>query len=46
MAEKKEKLFDQFPPITTEQWREKVDAEYRKTLEAILRYFIPEWLNC
>lgn len=29
MAEKKEKLFDQFPPITTEQWREKVDADLK-----------------
>lgn len=29
MAKKKEKLFDQFPPITTEQWREKVDADLK-----------------
>lgn len=29
MAEKKEKLFDQFPPVTTEQWREKVDADLK-----------------
>ena len=29
MAEIKEKLFDQFPPITTEQWREKVDADLK-----------------
>ncbi len=29
MAEKKEQLFDQFPPVTTEQWREKVDADLK-----------------
>lgn len=29
MAENKEKLFDQFPPISTEQWREKVDADLK-----------------
>ncbi len=29
MAEKKEKLFDQFPPITTEEWRSKVDADLK-----------------
>lgn len=29
MAEKKEKLFDQFPPVTTEQWREKVEADLK-----------------
>lgn len=29
MAENKEKLFDQFSPISTEQWREKVDADLK-----------------
>lgn len=29
MAEKKEKLFDQFPPVTTEEWRSKVDADLK-----------------
>ncbi|MDE6344251.1 MAG: acyl-CoA mutase large subunit family protein, partial [Muribaculaceae bacterium] len=29
MAEKNEKLFDQFPPVTTEEWRAKVDADLK-----------------
>ncbi len=29
MSEKKEKLFDQFPPISTEEWRAKVDADLK-----------------
>ena len=29
MAEKKEKLFDQFPPVTTEEWRAKVEADLK-----------------
>lgn len=29
MAEKKEKLFDMFPPVTTEEWRAKVDADLK-----------------
>lgn len=29
MAEKKEKLFDQFPPVTTDEWRAKVDADLK-----------------
>lgn len=29
MAENKEKLFDQFPPVTTEEWRAKVDADLK-----------------
>ncbi len=29
MAEKKEKLFDQFPPVTTAEWREKVEADLK-----------------
>lgn len=29
MAEKKEKLFDQFPPVTTQEWRAKVDADLK-----------------
>lgn len=29
MAEKKEKLFDQFPPVTTEQWKAKVEADLK-----------------
>ncbi|MDE6321321.1 MAG: methylmalonyl-CoA mutase small subunit, partial [Muribaculaceae bacterium] len=29
MAEKKEKLFDQFPPVTTQEWRSKVDADLK-----------------
>ena len=29
MAEKKEKLFDQFPAITTEEWKAKVDADLK-----------------
>ncbi|MDE6831399.1 MAG: acyl-CoA mutase large subunit family protein, partial [Muribaculaceae bacterium] len=29
MAEKKEKLFDQFPAVTTEEWRAKVEADLK-----------------
>lgn len=29
MAENKEKLFDQFPPISTEEWKAKVDADLK-----------------
>ena len=29
MAEKKEKLFDQFPAISTEEWKAKVDADLK-----------------
>ena len=29
MAEKKEKLFDQFPPVSYEEWRAKVDADLK-----------------
>lgn len=29
MAEKKEKLFDQFPPVSTEQWKAKVEADLK-----------------
>lgn len=29
MAEKKEKLFDMFPPVSTEEWRAKVDADLK-----------------
>jgi methylmalonyl-CoA mutase len=29
MAEKNEKLFDMFPPVTTEEWRAKVDADLK-----------------
>ncbi|MDE6449493.1 MAG: acyl-CoA mutase large subunit family protein, partial [Muribaculaceae bacterium] len=29
MAEKKEKLFDQFPAVTTDEWRAKVDADLK-----------------
>jgi len=29
MAEKKEKLFEMFPPVTTEEWRAKVDADLK-----------------
>ncbi|MDE5967827.1 MAG: methylmalonyl-CoA mutase small subunit [Muribaculaceae bacterium] len=29
MAEKNEKLFDQFPAVTTEEWRAKVDADLK-----------------
>ncbi|MBD5316037.1 MAG: methylmalonyl-CoA mutase small subunit [Bacteroides sp.] len=29
MAEKNEKLFDQFPPVTTEEWRAKVEADLK-----------------
>lgn len=29
MAENKEKLFDQFPPVTTEEWRAKVDVDLK-----------------
>lgn len=29
MAEKKEKLFDQFPPVSTEEWRTKVEADLK-----------------
>lgn len=29
MSEKKEKLFDQFPAISTEEWRAKVDADLK-----------------
>lgn len=29
MADNKEKLFDQFPPVTTEQWRAKVEVDLK-----------------
>lgn len=29
MAEKKERLFDQFPPVSTEEWRAKVEADLK-----------------
>ncbi len=29
MSEKKEKLFDQFPPVTTEEWKTKVEADLK-----------------
>ena len=29
MAEKKEKLFDQFPPVTTAEWKAKVEADLK-----------------
>ena len=29
MAENKEKLFDQFPPISTEEWKAKVEADLK-----------------
>ena len=29
MAEKKEKLFDQFPPISTAEWKAKVEADLK-----------------
>jgi len=29
MAEKKEKLFDQFPPVSTDEWRAKVDVDLK-----------------
>lgn len=29
MAEKTEKLFDQFPPVSTEEWRAKVEADLK-----------------
>lgn len=29
MADKKEKLFDQFPPVSTEEWRAKVEADLK-----------------
>ena len=29
MADKKEKLFDQFPPVSTEEWRAKVDVDLK-----------------
>lgn len=29
MAEKKEKLFDQFPPVTTEEWKAKVEVDLK-----------------
>lgn len=29
MAEQKEKLFDMFPPVSTEEWRAKVDADLK-----------------
>jgi len=29
MAEKKEKLFDQFPPVSTAEWRAKVEADLK-----------------
>jgi len=29
MAEKKEKLFEQFPPVTTAEWRAKVEADLK-----------------
>ena len=29
MTEKKELLFDQFPPVSTEEWRAKVEADLK-----------------
>ncbi|MDE6170396.1 MAG: methylmalonyl-CoA mutase small subunit, partial [Duncaniella sp.] len=29
MAEKREKLFDQFPPVSTAEWRAKVEADLK-----------------
>lgn len=29
MAESKEKLFDQFPPVSTQEWKEKVVADLK-----------------
>ena len=29
MAEKKEKLFEQFPPVSAAEWRAKVEAELK-----------------
>ena len=29
MADKRDKLFDQFPPISTETWKEKVIADLK-----------------
>ena len=29
MAEKKEKLFEQFPPVSTAEWRAKVEADLK-----------------
>lgn len=29
MSEKKEKLFDQFPPVSTEEWKAKVEADLK-----------------
>lgn len=29
MAENKEKLFDQFPPISTAEWKAKVEADLK-----------------
>ena len=29
MAENKEKLFDQFPPVSTEEWRAKVEVDLK-----------------
>ena len=29
MAEKKEKLFDQFPPVSTAEWKAKVEADLK-----------------
>lgn len=29
MAEKKEKLFDQFPPVSTQEWKAKVEADLK-----------------
>lgn len=32
MSEKKEKLFDQFPPVSTEEWKAKVEADLKGAL--------------
>ena len=29
MAENKEKLFDKFPPVSTEEWRAKVETDLK-----------------
>ena len=33
MAEKREKLFEQFPPVSTAEWKAKVEADLKGALQ-------------
>ena len=41
MAESKEKLFDQFPPVSTQEWKEKVVADLKGVRPILFPVNIP-----